>query len=151
MLGLAVQPPAQARPRFTLYPPIVARLSSETSIYGELSQIWAVATLIGPSGEVLPQHLGGKFTDSAHPIDEGTHSSAQGAMKDRAYFYFPNLVIYAPGRYRVRITLMRKISSYETSPEGDVRHDEYVDSHSIVVEEGLPNQSRPSECRMRAK
>lgn len=145
MFGLAVQPPARARPNVALYPPIVARLSSQTSIFEELSQIWAVTSLISPSGEVLHEQLGGKVADSAHPITENMNGSAQGGLQDRAYFYFPDLVIPEPGRYRIRVTLMRMSYSYESAPEGDVRFDEYVDSHSILVEEGASNPSRPSK------
>jgi hypothetical protein len=89
-----------------LYPPVVARLSSEASIFDELSQIWAVASLISPSGEVLHQQLGGKVADSAHPIAETVNGSSQGAVRDRAYFYFPDLVIPEPGLYRIRVTPM---------------------------------------------
>jgi hypothetical protein len=145
MLELAVQPPTQTKPGVALYPPIVARLTSDASMFEELSQIWAVASLITPSGEVLYEQLGGKVADSAHPIADSAHSNGQGGARDRAYFYFPDLVIHEPGRYRVRVTLMRMSHSYETSPEGDVRFDEYVDSRSIAVEEGGSNYSRPSE------
>jgi hypothetical protein len=146
MLGLAVQPPAHTKPGVAIYPPIAARLSDETNIYEELSQVWAVASLIGYSGEVLEQKLGGKVVDSAHPIAENANGSGQGTVRDRAYFYFPDLVIYEPGRYRIRITLMRMNYSYELSPEGDARVDEYVDSQSITVQDGMAaNHSRPSE------
>jgi hypothetical protein len=145
MLGFAVQPPARTRPGVALYPPVTARLSDRRSIYQELSQVWAVASLVSGSGEVLSQQLGGRVVDSAHPIPESSRgsSSSQDAIRDRAYFYLPDLVIYEPGRYRIRISLMRMNYSY--APEGDVRVDEYVDSHSIVVEDGMANRSRPSE------
>ena len=145
MFGLAVQPPAQAKPSVALYPPIVARLSSETSIFQELSQIWAVASLISPSGEILHEKLAGRVADSAHPIAENVHSRSEGGMKDRAYFYFPDLVIHKPGQYCVRVTLMRMSYSHDSAPQGDVRFDEYVDSHSIMVEDGASNPSRPSK------
>jgi hypothetical protein len=145
MFGLAVQPPARAKPSVALYPPIVARLSSETSIFEELSQIWAFASLISPSGDILHEKLEGKLADSAHPIAENVHSSSEGGMKDRAYFYFPDLLIHEPGWYCVRVTLMRMSHNHDSAPQGDVRFDEYVDSHSIVVEDGASNPSRPSK------
>jgi len=148
MFGLAVQPPQQTKPNVALYPPIVARLSSDTSIFEELSQIWAVASLVSPSGEVLYEKLGGRVADSAHPI---TENGQRETMQDRAYFYFPDLVIQSPGRYRIRVTLMSVSYSYDSSPEGDVRCDEYVDTRSIVVEEGVSNHSRPSKRRIAAK
>ena len=145
MFGLAVQPPAQAKPSVALYPPIVARLSSETSIFQELSQIWAVASLISPSGEILHEKLAGRVADSAHPIAENVHSSNEWGMKDRAYFYFPDLVIHEPGRYCVRVALMRMSYTHESAPQGDVQMVECVDSHSIMVEDGASNPSRPSK------
>ncbi|KAG0647690.1 hypothetical protein D0Z07_6510 [Hyphodiscus hymeniophilus] len=146
MFAIAVQPSQQTKPGIALYPPVVARLSSEISIFEELSQVWAVASLMSPSGEVLYERLRGKIADSAHPMaDAGDGSSnQQRAMKDRAYFYFPDLVIDTPGRYRIRISLMRVTHSFESSPEGEVQYDDYVDTHSIVVNEGLSNHSRPS-------
>ena len=145
MLGLAVQPPRQTRPSVALYPPVVACLSSDTNIFEELSQSWAIASLISPAGEVLYEKLGGNVADSAHPMADNRHGGQQGAMTDRAYFYFPDLVIDTPGQYRIRVTLMKVDYSYESFPEGDVRYHEYVDSHTVVVEEGATNQSRPSE------
>jgi hypothetical protein len=67
-------------------------------------------------------------------------------MKDRAYFYFPDLVIQTPGQYRVRITLMTMYHSFASYPEGDVRYDEHVDTNSIMVDERISNESRPSKC-----
>ncbi|KAG4427300.1 hypothetical protein IFR05_017217 [Cadophora sp. M221] len=108
MLGLAVQPPPRTRPEVALYPPVAARISSETSVYEELSYTWAVATLLHYFGEILNDQLGGTIADSAHPLPESTHtgSSSAIAQTDKAYFYFPNLVINKPGRYRIRISLM---------------------------------------------
>ena len=145
MLTLAVQPPTQTRPGVALYPPIVACLSSHTSIFEELSHIWAVASLISSSGEILYEKLEGKVADSAHPIAESGHGSQQEDMRDRAYFYFPDLVIQTPGRYHVRVTLMRVSYSSDSSPEGEVRYDDSVDTHSILVDAGVSNHSRPSK------
>ena len=142
-----MQPSARARPGVALYPPVVVRLASETNIFEELSQTWAVATLLHHSGEVLYDQLGGKIADSAHPMPEIAHgheSSSSGNGKDRAYFYFPDLIIHEPGRYHIRISLMQMDYSYE-APDGVVSVREYVDSRSITIEERAPNPSRPSE------
>jgi len=146
MLGLAVQPPPQTRPGIALYPPVAARISSETSVYEELSYTWAVATLIRTSGEILDDQLGGRVADSAHPLPESTHSSSSSgnAQTDRAYFYFPDLVIHEPGRYRVRVSLMQMDYSCDEAPEGIARVREYVDSRSITVEERSDTSSRPN-------
>ncbi|KAH7413018.1 hypothetical protein BKA64DRAFT_342848 [Cadophora sp. MPI-SDFR-AT-0126] len=146
MLGLAVQPPPQTRPGVALYPPVAARISSETSIYEELSHTWAVATLLRTTGEVLDNQLGGRVADSAHPLPESTHSSSSSgnAQTDRAYFYFPDLVINEPGRYRVRVSLMQMDYSCDEAPEGVARVREYVDSRSITVEERSDTSPRPN-------
>jgi len=110
-----------------------------------------VATLIHYSGEVLYDQLGGTIADSAHPLPEvgqGTGSSSSAALSpeiDRAYFYFPDLVIHEPGRYRVRVSLMQMDYSPDGSPEGAVKVLESVDSRSIIVEDGVVNRSRPSK------
>ncbi|TVY82031.1 hypothetical protein LSUE1_G004056 [Lachnellula suecica] len=143
MLDLAIQPPAQARPGVALYPPLTARLSSESNIFGELSQIWAGVTLVHHSGEVLYQQLSGKVADSAHPLPEAGGSSSS-AARDRAYFYFPDLVIHEPGQYTIRVTLMQMDYSCDTAPDGVVTVREYVDSRSISIDANAPNRSRPN-------
>ena len=146
MLALAVQPSSRVRPGMPLYPPIVARLASETNMFQELSQIWAVATLLRPSGEVLLDQLGGRIADSAHPMPNTARShgpSSSRSARDRAYFYFPDLVISEPGRYHIRVSLMQMEYSHE-SLDGVVRVLEYVDSRCITVEDNAPNPARPS-------
>jgi hypothetical protein len=148
MLDFAIQPPAQARPGVALYPPVTARLSSENNIFEELSQIWAAITLVHHSGEVLYQQLSGKVADSAHTLPEGGGSSS--AARDRAYFYFPDLVIHEPGQYRIKITLMQMDYSCDTAPEGVVTVRDYVDSRTISIDDNAPNRSRPSKCYLTA-
>ena len=144
MLRVAVQPPPHAHPNQPLYPPLVARLSSETTIFSELSQIWAVATLVHYSGEVLHDQLGGRVVDSAHPLPEGGTNSTSPEI-DRAYFYFSDLVISEPGRYRVRVSLMQMDYSPDGSTESTVRVLETADSRSIIVDDGALTHSRPSK------
>ncbi|KAI9055423.1 hypothetical protein LZ554_000377 [Drepanopeziza brunnea f. sp. 'monogermtubi'] len=141
MLGLAVEPPPSTRPGLPLYPPVAARISSETDIYGELAQTWAVATLIRYSGENQHNQLGGKAADSAHPLSD---SSSSGARRDRAYFYFPDLFIDRPGRYKIRISLMKMDYSCDEHQAGVARVLEYVDSRTIIVEDGSNIYYRPS-------
>lgn len=145
MLGLAVHPPPTARPGRSLYPPIAARISSDINIYKELSQTWAVATLIHYSGERLDDQLGGRVADSAHPLPASVTSCSSSSRRDRAYFYFPDLVINSPGRYKIRISLMQMDYSGTEYSEGVVRVLEYVDSHSITVEEKPETSSRLSK------
>ncbi|KAE9367614.1 hypothetical protein N431DRAFT_486677 [Stipitochalara longipes BDJ] len=145
MLRIAVQPPPHAHPNEPLYPPLVARLSSEATIFSELSQTWAVATLVHYSGEVLHNQLGGKVVDSAHPLPEGgPGTNGESAERDRAYFYFSGLVISEPGRYLVRVSLMQMDYSPDGLTEGIVRVLETVDSRSITVDNGAMTHSRPN-------
>lgn len=145
MLGLAVQPPSRARPGTPLFPPIAARLSSERNIFAELSHKWAVATLIRHSGEVLYDKLSGKVADSAHPLPEASSenstSSGSNRRRDRAYFYFPDLKIEEPGRYKIRISLMQMDYSSESSPDGVAQVCETIDSRSIIVEDREPSNT----------
>ncbi|KFY97810.1 hypothetical protein V500_01913 [Pseudogymnoascus sp. VKM F-4518 (FW-2643)] len=55
-LYLSVQPPGRARPGVALEPPIVAQL---TCTFADLPQVWAVATLLSHTGEVLLDKLEG--------------------------------------------------------------------------------------------
>jgi hypothetical protein len=143
MLGLAIQPSSRVRPGVAL--PVAARLATDVDIYEELAHIWAVVTLIHKdSGETLYDQLGGRVADSAHPLPDNGRSGGS-AVKDRAYFYFPDLVIHEPGRYRIRVTLMQMDYSCNASPNGIVIVKEYADSHSIVVEEGASGSARPSK------
>ena len=147
MLGLAVQPPSRARPGAVLYPPIAARLSSETNIFEELSDKWAVATLVSRSGEVLYDQLGGRLADSAHPLPEVANASGSSSnaisWRDRAYFYFPDLKIHKPGRYKIRISLMQMDYTSESSPEGVAKVCEIIDTRTIVVEDRAPRHTSP--------
>jgi hypothetical protein len=131
-----------------MYPPVAARLRSNTSMYDELSQIWALATLVGQNGQVVGVQLSGRTADSAHPINcnSSSHSNGRSSPRDQAYFYFPDLAINTPGQYRIRITLMRMSDDYESpGGEGVAVAEAYVDSRSIVVEEGDIHPARPSE------
>ncbi|KAG9242528.1 hypothetical protein BJ878DRAFT_164944 [Calycina marina] len=145
MIDLSVQPPAQTRPGVALFPPVAARLSSRTNLYNDLSQIFAFVSLVYENGEQLDDQLSGNSADCAHPIPgSGRHVSDGRHARDQAYFYFPDLVIHYPGRYRIRVTLMRMEYDYETSEAASVVQD-YVDSRSIVVHEGISNYPRPDE------
>lgn len=146
MLRLAVQPPAQAQAGVALWPPVAARLRSDTSIFEELSQLWAVATLVHESGEVLYDRLGGRVADSAHPLPESTGgSSSSSSGSDKAYFYFPDLVVPEPGRYCIRVSLMQMDYSSNETPEGVVVVREYKDSRWVDVEDSAVATSRPCE------
>jgi hypothetical protein len=142
MLGLAVQPPARTRPGITLFPPLAVKLSSEHSAFEELSDQWAVVSLVRSSGEVLDNKLSGRLADSAHPLPS-TVSSNVIRRRDRAYFYFPDLRIAEPGRYRIRVSLMKMDFSQDAPPEGQAKVCEELDSRSIIVEDMQPSHMNP--------
>jgi hypothetical protein len=148
MLDLAVQPPEYAQTGSTLFPPVAARLRSNINRYDELSQMWALATLVDLDGQVVSEQLSGRTADSAHPMIHSNHghgSNDRSVGRDQAYFYFPDLAIHTPGRYRIRVTLMRMDYSYGLSDgEGVAVAEDYIDSRSIAIEDGNVGRTRPS-------
>ncbi|KFX96859.1 hypothetical protein O988_05134 [Pseudogymnoascus sp. VKM F-3808] len=89
-LHLSTQPLGQARPGVALEPPVVAQL---TYALVDISQVWAVATLLSHTGEVLLDKLEGKIAEFACP--------------ETLEFRFAQLVINGSGKYRIKITLMQ--------------------------------------------
>lgn len=147
MLNISIQPPAKAQLGAAMYPPVAIRLTSTTSMYDELSHIWALATLVGQNGQSPDVQLLGKTADSAHPMNQNTRSADRDTLRDQAYFYFPDLKINTPGQYRVRVTLMRMSYSYDSlQGEAVAVAEDYIDTRSIIVEEGGQYPAKPSEC-----
>jgi hypothetical protein len=64
-----------------------------TYTFADIPQVWAVATLLSHTGEVLLDKLEGKIAELAHP--------------ETGEFRFSHLAINGPGKYRIKITLMR--------------------------------------------
>ena len=116
-LSLSAQPPGRARPGVALEPPIVAQL---TCTFADLPQVWAVATLLSHTGEVLLDKLEGKIAEFAHP--------------DTVEFRFTQLVINDPGKYRIRITLMQMDFSNGSHPDGVANVCECIESDGILVD-----------------
>jgi hypothetical protein len=149
-LVVAVQPPPNARAGMTLYPPVAARLQSATNLFDQLGGYWAVATLVHYSGETLHDRLGGRVSDSAHPMPASMHGSSSSSShsnsgEDRAYFYFPGLVIPEAGRYCIRISLLQMDYSSEDAPEGVVIVRAYADTDWIDVGDSPVSETRPSK------
>ncbi|TEY50774.1 hypothetical protein BOTCAL_0273g00060 [Botryotinia calthae] len=141
MLSIAVQPPARVRPGSILYPPLIVQLSSEHDLYEHLAGYWTCVSLIHyATGQVIYEQMCGKAADSAHPIAQ-TRSRG---VRDQAYFFFQDLAIHAPGRYRLKIRLIRNDYSPESGQDGAVICDDEVNTRSITVEESGPNYSRPN-------
>lgn len=143
-LKVAVQPPANARTGMTLYPPVAAKLQSANDIFDELAGYWAVATLVHYSGETLYDRLGGRISDSAHPLDPPSPTSSHSNGQDRAYFYFPDLVIPESGRYCIRISLLQMDYSSEDAPEGMAIVRENIETDWIDVDDSPVSTITPS-------
>ncbi|KUJ19232.1 uncharacterized protein LY89DRAFT_581382 [Mollisia scopiformis] len=150
-LRIAVQPGPKARAGVAIYPPVAARLLSETNIFEELSGIYAVATLVHESGDSLYGRLGGRVSDSAHPLPASTSSSSSNSSSgtDRAYFYFPDLVIPEPGRYCIRVSLMQMDYSSNEAPKGAAVVRDYDDSRWIDVGDRPSATSKPNHKEQR--
>ena len=115
-LSLSAQPPGRARPGVALEPPVVARL---TSTLADITQVWAVATLLSQTGEVLLDKLEGKIAEFAHP--------------DTVEFRFTHLVINDPGEYRIKIMLMQMDFSC-----GFANICESIESDSFLIDAAAP-------------
>ena len=90
-----------------------------TCTFADLPQVWAVATLLSHTGEVLLDKLEGKIAEFAHP--------------DTVEFRFTQLVINDPGKYRIRITLMQMDFS-----NGAANVCEFIESDGILVDAAAP-------------
>jgi len=99
------------------------------------------------TGEMVYHALQGDIADSAHPMDiQGQGSFGQGPVRDRAYFCFPNLSIHLPGRYRLKLSLMRMNYSDNAFPDGVAIIEQVVNSRSITVEDRGLSFSRPNSA-----
>jgi hypothetical protein len=131
-MEIVVQPPATARPRTRLYPPITVRLRIREALTDEevdgrdqLGRLWALASVVVEDDQAEPRPSGthiltGNLVDSAHPLyDDGDspgadqESSATTAVEPHpanalgSYLTFPGLVLNETGNFRIRITLTR--------------------------------------------
>ena len=129
-LSLSAQPPGRTRPGVALEPPVVAQLSCTSA---DLPQVWAVATLLSHTGEVLLDNLEGKVVECAHP--------------DTGEFRFTQLVINGPGKYRIRITLMQMDFSDGSHPDGVANVCKCIESHGILVDAAAPSGDAGSSIR----
>ena len=99
-------------------------------LFRSITQVWAVATLLSHTGEVLVDKLEGKIAEFAHP--------------ETVDFRFTYLVINDPGKYHIKITLMQMDFSNgfanvcecivsdsflidAAAPGGNIRADEFDD------------------------
>lgn len=110
-----------------LTPPIVAYTSRD------LSNVWAVATLLSSSGAIPPSQLKGTVFASAK---EGC-------------FCFPKLIVDDPGEYSIRVTLLEmklpnEPFSDEACLEGSADVYGFADSDIFVVKEATSAPDAPT-------
>ncbi|KAI9789209.1 MAG: hypothetical protein M1835_001807 [Candelina submexicana] len=149
-LAIIVQPPAEARPRQVLTPPITARLNVLGSVEDSdnvthVEDLHAVASLMDEHG-VIPLAPPSTILLVGRPVAqlkvlsidrdraEGQENleSAGGTHEDRdagtGCVWFTDLTITEMGRYRIRISLMSAVS-----PGADVTTLQTVDSRVIQI------------------
>ncbi|MCJ1404535.1 hypothetical protein MMC11_007761 [Xylographa trunciseda] len=111
-MRIVIEPPYQARPGDVLTPPLVMSLENETG--PNLSEqepvdptlFWAVVSVVSEDDMTLlapprTDLLMGTIADSVHPLTPPDHEGQIG------FVAFPNLIIREPGRYRLRISLIK--------------------------------------------
>jgi len=154
--AIAVQPPARARAREPLYPPLSARLRSDQNLLDDLGNYSTCVTLLHyTDGEALYNTLDGKLWDCSHPMPyiarnsplatAYTNAPADG-LRDRAYYFYDNLVIKNPGTYRIRLTFMGTDYSPEYGPHGIHIVLQQIDSRLIIVDDPGLHYAKPSKC-----
>lgn len=151
-LQIERQPPEHIRAGVVFETDVVVRLKlSETSAgHAEnLSQLLAVATLIevganGPSTTTTTGVLEGRLVStiaSAAEVFEEDELPERVVSDGSGYFAFTGLAIKRPGRFRVRVTLIRMgAASGGLGPAGS--HEHAVDTDVVDVDSGSPTPRR---------
>ncbi|MCJ1388253.1 hypothetical protein MMC18_001098 [Xylographa bjoerkii] len=125
IMRIVIEPPHQARPGDVLTPPLVMSLENESGRNSPEQEpvdptlLWAVVSVVSEDNitSLAPPRtdlLMGTIADSVHPLTPPDHERQIG------FVAFPNLVIREPGRYRLRVSLIKmnaigdmSIPSYE--------------------------------------
>ncbi|MCJ1421838.1 hypothetical protein MMC32_008205 [Xylographa parallela] len=112
IMRIVIEPPHQARPGEVLTPPLVMSLENESGPNSPEQEpvdptlLWAVVSVVSednitPLAPPRTDLLIGTIADSVHPLTPPDHEGQIG------FVAFPNLVIREPGRYRLRISLIK--------------------------------------------
>ena len=137
-IEIAVGTPAQARPNAELYPPLVLCLVSETDIWDYHTYFVELSFIHRDDAKLETRH---DFPDSCKVYDSAHELPASLCTNGRqAYFYFPNLMIPDPGRWRVLATL-RKVLPGDNEGTRTVKEDV---TPSIYVDATASQHARPS-------
>ncbi|MCJ1377596.1 hypothetical protein MMC17_000691 [Xylographa soralifera] len=112
IMKIVIEPPHQARPGEVLTPPLVMSLENESDPNSPEQEpvdptlLWAVVSVVSeddmtPLAPPRTDLLIGTIADSVHPLTPPDHEGQIG------FVAFPDLVIREPGRYRLRISLIK--------------------------------------------
>ena len=109
-MRFVVDPPTTIRPGALLNPPVVVNLekipdNGRTS--EDTSRLWAFVSVTDEAGNVSlapPRNdlVAGTLSDSVHTLESDSDSEVE-----EGFVSFPDLAINQPGRYRLRISLMK--------------------------------------------
>ncbi|MCJ1437282.1 hypothetical protein MMC27_006668 [Xylographa pallens] len=119
IMRIVIEPPHQARPGEVLTPPLVMSLGNEPGPDSPEQErvdptlLWAVVSVVSednitPLAPPRTDLLIGTIADSVHPLTPPDHEGQIG------FVAFPNLVIREPGRYRLKISLIKMNAIGET-------------------------------------
>lgn len=117
-MNVIIEPPSETRPGNLLNPPIVIKLenrkgqSISEKIDIEDGNLWAQASVVSEDGMVAlappqPNLISGTLVGSVQP-------AAPEESHELGYLTFPNLAIHQPGRFRIRISLIRMPTANES-------------------------------------
>lgn len=117
IMNVIIEPPSETRPGNLLNPPIVIKLENRKgqSISDEINiedgNLWAQASVVSEDGMVAlappqPNLISGTLVSSVRP-------ATPGESQELGYLTFPNLAIHQPGRFRIRISLIRMPTANE--------------------------------------
>ncbi|MCJ1290521.1 hypothetical protein MMC34_002060 [Xylographa carneopallida] len=120
IMRIVIEPPQQARPGEVLTPPLVMSLENQSGPISpeqlpvDPTLLWAVVSVVSeddmtPVAPPRTDLLRGTIADSVHPLTPPDHEGQIG------FVAFPNLIIREPGRYRLRVSLIRMNAIGETS------------------------------------
>ncbi|KAF7556875.1 hypothetical protein G7Z17_g1130 [Cylindrodendrum hubeiense] len=127
-LSIAVQPPQEVQVGQTLYPSVIAKMTSRSS--NERYYFFSMAVLLGHNGVVIEEVL------------VGTTVSTGVVVGSSVVFLFPGLSIATQGVYKIRLDVYKV--AYE-DPNGAAFYTQ-TETRGISVLETAVHHSKPSSA-----
>jgi hypothetical protein len=137
-IEIAVGTPTQARPNAELYPPLVLCLVSETDLWDYVTYFVQLFFIHRDDDKHETLHrfpVSCKVSDSGHELPASLCTNGR-----QAYFYFPDLMIPEPGRWRVLATLEKVLAG----DDGGTRTQQKIVTPSIYIDATASQHARPS-------